>query len=56
MSFPEDGHMSCQNMVAAFGLCDIVLYIYKHLLVLISHDMRSLCAKKKAANYQQKTF
>jgi hypothetical protein len=56
MPFREDGHMSGQNMVEAYGVCDIFLYIYAHLLVLIPHNMRCLYAKKKAATYQQTTF
>jgi len=33
-------------MVEAYSVCDIILYIYAHLLVLISHNMRCLYAKK----------
>ena len=47
MPFPEDGHLSGRNMLEAYSVCDILLYIYVHLLVLLSHNMRCLDEKKK---------
>jgi len=46
MPFYEDNHVTGGNMVEAYGVCDILLYIYAHMLVLISHNMRCLYTKK----------
>jgi hypothetical protein len=37
MHLPDDGHMSDWNMPEVNGVYNIFLYIYGHLLVLISH-------------------
>jgi len=55
MPFPEDGHMSGQSMMEAYVVCDIFLYIYVHLLVLISHNMRCLYGKI-SCNIQRDNF
>jgi hypothetical protein len=45
MPFHEDGHISGRNMVEVYGVCDILLYVYVHLLLLISYNMRCLYEK-----------
>jgi hypothetical protein len=50
MPFPEDGHMSGQNVVEAYGVCDILLDIYAHLLVFDITQYEMFVCKEKSCN------
>ena len=56
MPFYEDGQRSGRNVVQAYGVCDILLYIYVHMLVLISLNMKCLYAKKNLQHTNSQLF